>query len=97
VFWLLIAEIYPLKISAIAMSVATVANWATNYLVAATFLTMAGALGKAGVFWFYAFMGLLTFIFVRRLVPETKGKTLEEVQKILGVVAVERKPLPRLS
>jgi MFS transporter, SP family, galactose:H+ symporter len=86
VFWLLIAEIYPLKISVIAMSVATVANWAANYLVAATFLTMAGALGKAGVFWFYAFMGLLTFIFVRRLVPETKGKTLEEVQKILGVV-----------
>jgi MFS transporter, SP family, galactose:H+ symporter len=84
VFWLLIAEIYPLKTRAIAMSVATIANWAANYLVAATFLTMAGALGKAGVFWFYALMGLLTFIFVRRLVPETKGKTLEEVQEIFA-------------
>jgi SP family galactose:H+ symporter-like MFS transporter len=62
------------------MSVATVANWAANWIVAATFLTMAGILGKAGIFWFYALMGLLTFIFVRRLVPETKGKTLEEIQ-----------------
>jgi MFS transporter, SP family, galactose:H+ symporter len=80
VFWLLVAEIYPLKTRALAMSVATVANWAANWIVAATFLTMAGVLGKAGIFWFYALMGLLTFIFVRRLVPETKGKTLEEIQ-----------------
>jgi sugar porter (SP) family MFS transporter len=84
VFWLLIAEIYPLRMRAVAMSAATVANWAANYLVAATFLTMAGFLGRAGVFWFYAFMGLITFSFVRRLVPETKGKTLEEVQDIFA-------------
>ncbi|HET8563209.1 MAG TPA: sugar porter family MFS transporter [Candidatus Binatia bacterium] len=84
VFWLLIAEIYPLRLRAVAMSAATVANWAANYLVAATFLTMAGVLGKAGVFWFYAIMGLVTFSFVRRLVPETKGKTLEEVQEIFA-------------
>jgi MFS family permease len=84
VFWLLIAEIYPLKMRAVAMSAATVANWAANYLVAATFLTMAGFLGKAGIFWFYALMGLATWFFVLRLVPETKGKTLEEVQDIFA-------------
>jgi SP family galactose:H+ symporter-like MFS transporter len=84
VFWLLIAEIYPLKMRAVAMSAATVANWAANYLVAATFLTMAGFLGKAGVFWFYALMGALTWFFVLRLVPETKGKTLEEVQDLFA-------------
>ena len=87
VFWLLIAEIYPMKMRAVAMSAATVANWAANYVVAASFLTMAQALGKAGVFWFYAIMGLITFSFVRRLVPETKGKTLEEVQ---GIFAARR-------
>lgn len=87
VFWLLIAEIYPLKMRAVAMSAATVANWAANYLVAATFLTMAGFLGKAGVFWLYALMGALTWFFVLRLVPETKGKTLEEVQ---GLFAARR-------
>ena len=81
VFWLLIAEIYPLKTRAVAMSAATVANWAANYIVAATFLTLAKFLGKAGVFWFYAAAGILTWIFVLRLVPETKKKTLEEIQE----------------
>ncbi len=80
VFWLMIAEIYPLKLRAVAMSVATVANWAANWLVAATFLTLANTVGRAGIFWLYAAMGVLTWIFVWRLVPETKGKTLEEVE-----------------
>jgi sugar porter (SP) family MFS transporter len=84
VFWLLIAEIYPLKTRAIAMSAATVANWAANYLVAATFLTLAGVLGRAGVFWLYALMGALTWFFVLRLVPETKGKTLEQIQDVFA-------------
>ena len=84
VFWLLIAEIYPLKMRAVAMSAATVANWAANYLVAATFLSLAGLLGKAGIFWLYAAMGALTFIFILRLVPETKGRTLEEMAELLA-------------
>ncbi|TAK02998.1 MAG: hypothetical protein EPO39_12780, partial [Candidatus Manganitrophaceae bacterium] len=46
-----------------------------------TFLTLAALLGKAGVFWFYALMGVITWFFVDRLVPETKGKTLEEVEE----------------
>lgn len=82
VFWLLIAEIYPLKPRAVAMSAATVANWAANFLVAVTFLTLAQALGKAGIFWLYAAMGVLTWVFVYRLVPETKGKTLEEIEEL---------------
>ncbi len=81
IFWLLIAEIYPLKLRAAGMSVATVANWGANFLVAYTFLTMAAVLGKAGIFWFYGLMGILTWFFVKRLVPETKGKTLEEVEE----------------
>lgn len=84
VFWLLIAEIYPLKMRALAMGAATVANWAANYVVAATFLSLAGLLGTAGIFWLYAAMGVLTWIFVLRLVPETKGRTLEEVQELLA-------------
>ena len=81
IFWLLIAEIYPLKLRAPGMAVATVANWGANFLVAYTFLTLAAVLGKAGVFWFYALMGVITWFFVHRLVPETKGKTLEEVEE----------------
>ncbi|MBI3804221.1 MAG: sugar porter family MFS transporter [Nitrospirae bacterium] len=80
IFWLLIAEIYPLKLRAQGMAIATVANWGANFLVAYTFLTLAAVLGKAGVFWFYALMGVITWFFVKRLVPETKGKTLEEIE-----------------
>jgi MFS transporter, SP family, galactose:H+ symporter len=80
VFWLIIAEIYPIKLRAVAMSVATVANWAANFVVAATFLTLAEAVGKGGIFALYALMGVLTWAFVWRLVPETKGKTLEEIE-----------------
>ncbi len=66
VFRLLIAEIYPLNVRGRAMNVATIANWAANVLITPTFLTLAGALGRAGVF---------------RLVPETKGLTLEEIEE----------------
>jgi sugar porter (SP) family MFS transporter len=96
VFWLLIAEIYPLKMRAVAMSVATVANWAANYVVAATFLTLAGAVGRAGIFYLYAAMGVLTFVFVLRLVPETKGKTLAEIQEELAAIRSWRRP-PRAT
>ena len=80
VFWLLIAEIYPLTVRARAMSVATVANWGANLLVAVTFLTLTQVLGRAGTFWLYAVVALVAWVFAFRLVPETKGKTLEEIE-----------------
>ena len=80
VFWLMISEIYPLKIRGRAMSVATVMNWGSNLLVALTFLSLLHSFGRAATFWLYALMGLLAWIFVYRLVPETKGKTLEEIE-----------------
>jgi hypothetical protein len=50
VFWLLIAEIYPLTIRGAAMSVATIANWAANFVVTISFLTIKNAIGGMGVF-----------------------------------------------
>lgn len=79
VFWLLISEIYPLKIRGRAMSVATVTNWASNLLVALTFLSLLHTLGRSWTFWLYAIVGVVAWIFVYRLVPETKGCTLEEI------------------
>jgi len=64
VFWLMISEIYPTGIRSVAMSVATVANWAANFLVAVTFLSLGG----------------LAFVFFVRKVPETKGRSLEDIQ-----------------
>jgi MFS family permease len=79
VFWLLISEIYPLKIRGRAMSIATVTNWGSNLLVALTFLSLLHSLGRAWTFWLYGLIGILAWIFVYRLVPETKGCTLEEI------------------
>ncbi len=79
VFWLLISEIYPLKIRGRAMSVATVMNWGSNLIVALTFLSLLHSLGRSSTFWLYAVVGIVAWIFVYRLVPETKGRTLEEI------------------
>jgi SP family galactose:H+ symporter-like MFS transporter len=81
VFWLLISEIYPLSVRGLAMSIATVANWASNLIVALTFLTLVGVLGRPGVFWLYGLIGIGAWFFAHSLVPETKGKRLEEIEE----------------
>ena len=80
IFWLLISEIYPLKNRGVAMSTVTVTNWATNLLVAVTFLTLVSVLGRAGTFWLYGLIAIGAWVFIYRLVPETKGKTLEQIE-----------------
>ncbi|HKV04622.1 MAG TPA: sugar porter family MFS transporter [Candidatus Acidoferrales bacterium] len=80
VFWLMIAEIYPLKVRSRAMAIATMANWGSNLLVALTFLSLLRSLGRPWTFWLYSLIGIMAWIFVFRLVPETKGKTLEQIE-----------------
>jgi MFS transporter, SP family, galactose:H+ symporter len=79
VFWLLISEIYPQKIRGRAMSVATVMIWASNLIVALTFLSLLHSLGRSATFWLYAVIGIAAWFFAYRLVPETKGRTLEQI------------------
>lgn len=80
VFWLLISEIYPVKIRGLAMSIATVANWGANLLVALTFLTLIQFIGRPGTFWLYGLVGIGAWIFAYILVPETKGRSLEDIE-----------------
>ena len=80
VFWLLLSEVYPLRIRGRAMSVATVVNWGANLLVASSFLTLTHLLGKAWTFWSYAAVSVGAWIFAFFLVPETKGRSLEEIE-----------------
>jgi sugar porter (SP) family MFS transporter len=80
VFWLVLSEIYPLRIRGRAMSVGTIANWAANLLVALSFLTLVRGIGKASTFWLYAAVTVLAWIFAYFKVPETKGKTLEQIE-----------------
>jgi SP family galactose:H+ symporter-like MFS transporter len=81
VFWLLISEIYPLKIRGLAMSIASIVNWGANLVVALTFLTLTQVLGRPGTFWLYGLVGVGAWLFAYFLVPETKGRTLEDIEE----------------
>jgi sugar porter (SP) family MFS transporter len=92
IFWLLNAELYPLKIRSKAAAVGTMANWTFNFIVSLTFLLLIDALGRSGAFFFYAAICLLTFFFCRALVPETKGKALEDIQEVFRERVGEAEP-----
>jgi sugar porter (SP) family MFS transporter len=79
IFWLLISEIYSQRIRGMAMGVATMTNWSFNLLVALTFLVLVENLGPSNTFWLYAVVSIASFAFSYYLVPETKGRTLEEI------------------
>ncbi|PYU24402.1 MAG: MFS transporter [Acidobacteria bacterium] len=79
-FWLLIAEIYPLRVRGIAEGSAAGVNWAFNFLVSITFLTLVEVLGPSLTFWVYALLAIVSWLFSYYLVPETKGRTLEEIE-----------------
>lgn len=81
--WVVLSEIYPLALRGRAMSIATFANWLCNYLVALTFLDLVAGLGSGGAFAIYSLLSVIAFFFVLRFIPETKGKTLEEIQQSL--------------
>ena len=79
--WIVISEIFPTKIRGQAMSVATLVLWASCYIVSQTFPMLVDAIGNAKTFWIYAVCSLAGLIFVVAVVPETKGKTLEEIER----------------
>ena len=80
IFWLLISEIYPLRVRGIAEGTAAGVNWAFNFLVSFTFLTLVEVLGPSLTFWVYALLAIASWLFSYYLVPETKGRTLEEIE-----------------
>ena len=81
VVWVVMSEIFPTRIRGRAMSIATVCLWVACYAVSQTFPWMLETLKGAPTFWFYAAMNLVAFVFVARFVPETKGKTLEQIER----------------
>jgi SP family xylose:H+ symportor-like MFS transporter len=79
--WVLISEIFPNKIRGRAVAIAVMAQWAANYLISSTYPSMM-ELSGAFTYGFYGIMSLLSFFFVWKMVPETKGKSLEEIENI---------------
>ena len=79
IVWLMISEIFPNRIRARAASVSTAANWSANFVVSLTFPLLRASLGSSLTFVLYALFGVIAIAFVARRVPETRGKTLEEI------------------
>lgn len=79
--WVVISEIFPTSIRGMAMAVATFSLWTACFVLTYTFPLLNGNLGAYGTFWLYGVICLLGFFFVKRNLPETKGKSLEEIEK----------------
>lgn len=84
VTWVLLSEIFPNRIRGAAMSVSTFALWAACFVLTYTFPLLNKGLGPAGTFWIYAGISVLGFLFIRSRVRETKGKTLERIERELA-------------
>jgi len=88
VTWVLISEIFPNRIRGLAVSISVSALWIASFLLTFTFPILNWALGPAGSFWLYVAICAAGFLFVLMRVPETKGKTLEEIESDLTNVEV---------
>lgn len=80
--WTVNSEIYPTWARSSAVAIATTVNWISNLIVSMTFLTLTDAIGQPSTFALYAGLGLLGLLFVVFFLPETKGRTLEEVEEL---------------
>jgi len=83
VVWVVISEIFPNRIRGAAMSVAVTSLWIACFVLTYTFPLLNASLGPAGTFWLYAAICAAGFIYICRKLPETKGKTLEDIEREL--------------
>jgi sugar porter (SP) family MFS transporter len=87
VFWLLISEIFPLSVRGRGMSMASVANWGMNFVVTLIFPPLVASLGSAAAFLMFAVLSIAAFVFTLKEVPETRGRSLEDIEGQLGAAA----------
>lgn len=83
IVWVILSEIFPNRIRGAAMALATFALWIACFVLTYTFPLLNKGLGAAGTFWVYAAICMLGFVFILIKLPETKGKSLEEIEKEL--------------
>lgn len=81
--WVLLSEVFPNRVRGVAMAVCTAALWIASFLLTYTFPFLNSGLGTGGTFMLYAVICLLGFLFAWRRIPETKGKSLEQLEKEL--------------
>ncbi|WP_127488667.1 sugar porter family MFS transporter [Paenibacillus ehimensis] len=87
VVWVLLSEIFPNRIRGRATAIASMSLWAADYIVSQSFPPMLNTAGPAMTFWIFGVLSLVTFLFTWRVVPETKGKSLEEIEAVWSAKA----------
>jgi len=83
VTWVLLSEIFPNRIRGFAMSVGTFALWSACFILTYTFPLLNKLLKASGTFWLYGIICVLGFWFIFKKLPETKGRSLEEIEREL--------------
>jgi SP family sugar porter-like MFS transporter len=83
VTWVVLSEIFPIRIRAMAMGVATFSLWTACFILTYTFPLLNKILGAFGTFWLYGIVSLFGYVYLRLNLPETKGKSLEEIENEL--------------
>lgn len=83
VVWLAGPEMYPLPVRSAAVAVSTLTVWLFDLLVSLTTLSLTSTLGTTGTFWLFAVVNAAAFAFVQRFVPETRGRSLEDIEHAL--------------
>jgi sugar porter (SP) family MFS transporter len=91
VVWTMLPEVLPLSVRGTAMGIAVFGNWAANFAVSQTFPPLLNALGPAPVFLGYAGLGIVAALFVKTMVTETKGRSLEDIEADLQGGAERRR------
>lgn len=83
VVWVVLSEIFPVRVRGMAMALSTFFLWVACFALTYTFPVLNEAIGASGTFWLYGGICLAGFLFIHSRLPETKGKTLEELEKEL--------------
>jgi sugar porter (SP) family MFS transporter len=89
VVWTVINEIFPNRVRGRGVALATAANWGSAWLVSQFFLTVTDGIGQAATFWLFAGFSVVAFIWITARVPETKGRTLEEIEASFATAAAQ--------
>jgi len=78
--WVVLSEIFPNRLRGVAMSIATFSLWVASFILVFTFPILNSALGAYGTFWAYSVICIAGYWFIKSRLPETKGKSLEEIE-----------------
>ena len=87
--WVIISEIYPNRIKGVAMSFSTAVSWLCTFLTVYFAPVIHGTLGLSYLFGIFGFFSVVAWVFVKIWIPETKGKTLEQIEIDLGLLKTE--------